>query len=54
VQEVRGRSETPHQQHNTHFFMENGMRIMNWVKAFLYIRESSLKGVDFVSDRMSY
>jgi hypothetical protein len=31
---------TPNQQANTHFPVERGMRIMNWVQVFLYIRES--------------
>jgi hypothetical protein len=36
--------------------MERGMRTMNWVQGFLYIRESyqQLKKVEFVSDRVSY
>jgi hypothetical protein len=36
--------------------MERGMRTMNWVQLFFYIRESyqQLKRVEFVSDRMSY
>jgi hypothetical protein len=28
------------QQANIHFFMENGMRIMNYVQVFSYIRKS--------------
>jgi hypothetical protein len=39
------------QQGNTHFSMERGMRNMNWIQGFMYIRESR---VEFVSDRMSY
>jgi hypothetical protein len=31
--------------------MERGMRNMNWIQGFMYIRESR---VEFVSDRMSY
>jgi hypothetical protein len=36
--------------------MERGMRIMNYVQVFSYIRESyqQLKRVESVSDRMSY
>jgi hypothetical protein len=30
----------PKQQENTHFAVERGMRIMNWVQVFLCIRES--------------
>jgi hypothetical protein len=34
--------------------MERGMRIMNWVQVFLYIRKyvSAIKRTEFVSDRM--
>jgi hypothetical protein len=42
-------------QHNIHFSMERGMRIMNWVLFFLHMRiVSAVKRVEFVSDRMSY
>jgi hypothetical protein len=34
---------------NIHFSMKTGMRIMNWVQVFLYIRES-VERVEFVSD----
>jgi hypothetical protein len=37
VQEVR-RAVAPHQKGNTHFSMGRGMRTMNWVEVFLYIR----------------
>jgi hypothetical protein len=36
---------------NTHFSMERGMRIMNWVQDFVPKRIIS---VEFVSDRISY
>jgi hypothetical protein len=38
-------------QENTHFFMERGMRIMNWVHKRIL---SAVKKVEFFSDRMSY
>jgi hypothetical protein len=34
--------------------MERGIRTMNSVQVFSYIRESAVKRVEFVSDRMSY
>jgi hypothetical protein len=34
------RAVAPHQQENTHFSMEREMRTINWIEAFLYIRES--------------
>jgi hypothetical protein len=38
------RPVAPHQQGNTHFSMDRGMRTMNWVQGFLYIRESYRNG----------
>jgi hypothetical protein len=35
-----GRIVAPHQQGNTHFSTERGMRTMNCVQSFLYITES--------------
>jgi hypothetical protein len=35
-----GRAVAPYQQRNTHFSMERGMRTINLVQGFLYIRES--------------
>jgi hypothetical protein len=55
VQEVRweGSGTAPAGEHT--FYMERGMRIMNWVHGF-YIRESyqQLRRFEFVSDRTSY
>jgi hypothetical protein len=35
--------------------MERGIRTVNWVHVLLYIRIiSAVKGVEFVSDRLSY
>jgi hypothetical protein len=41
---------TSRQQGNTHFPMERGMRTMNWVQGFLYIRESykQLRGLSLL------
>jgi hypothetical protein len=40
----------PHQQENTHFSVESGMRTMNWVQGFLYIIESyqQLRGLSLL------
>jgi hypothetical protein len=53
VQEVRW--EQQDQQGNTHFSLERGMRIKNWVQVFFLHKRiiSSVKRVEFVSDRMS-
>jgi hypothetical protein len=44
----------PHQQENTPFSMERGMRTMNWVQGFLSCQQ--LRGLSLlvVSDRMLY
>jgi hypothetical protein len=38
------------------FLLEGGMRTMNWVQGFLYVRESlsAVKRAEFVNDSMSY
>jgi hypothetical protein len=50
MQEVRWRAVAPYQQGNIHFSMEIGMRTMNWVQGFLYIRESyeQLRGLSLL------
>jgi hypothetical protein len=46
----------PHQQGNTHFSTERGMRTMNWVQGFFIHKRitSAVKRVEFVNDRMPY
>jgi hypothetical protein len=46
----------PNQQANTHFSIERGMKITNWVQVFFIQKriKSAVKRVEFVNDRMSY
>jgi exonuclease III len=50
VQEVRWEGSALYQQGNTHFSTERGMKTMNWVQGFLYIRETyqQLRGLSLL------
>jgi hypothetical protein len=44
------RAVTPNRQELDHFSVESGMRTVNWVQVFLYIRESyrQLRGLSLL------
>jgi hypothetical protein len=50
VQEVRWEGSDTVPTGETHFSMERGMRTMNWVQGFLFIRESyqQLRGLNLL------